>query len=104
MVYELRNYQLRMGALSTYLELAENKLLPALAEHGIKPTGFWKTEIGTLNEVVHLWAFKDLNEREEKWAKWFQDPRRVEYMKTLSQVIMSQSNKILTPTTFSQLK
>lgn len=104
MIYELRTYQLRMGALSTYLDLAENKLLPALAEHGIKPVGFWTTEIGTLNEVVHLWAYRDLNDRQQQWGKWFQDPRRTEYMKTLSQVIVSQSNKILKPTTFSGLR
>jgi hypothetical protein len=104
MIYELRTYQLRMGALPTYLDLAENKLLPALAEHGINPVGFWCTEIGTLNEVVHLWAYEDLNDRQQKWAKWFQDPRRAEYMKTLAQVIMSQNNKILKPTTFSGLK
>jgi hypothetical protein len=104
MIYELRTYQLKMGALPTYLDLAEHKLLPALAEHGIKPLGFWHTEIGTLNEVVHLWAYSDLNERQEKWAKWIQDPRRAEYMKTLTQVIFSQSNKILNPTTFSELK
>jgi hypothetical protein len=79
MIYELRTYQLRMGALPTYLDLAENKLLPALAEHGIKPVGFWTTEIGTLNEVVHLWAYKDLNDRQQQWGKWFQDPRRAEY-------------------------
>ena len=104
MIYELRTYQLKMGALPTYLELAENKLLPALAEHGIKPLGFWYTEIGTLNEVVHLWAYTDLNERQEKWGRWKEDPRRAEYMKTLSQVISTQSNKILTPTPFSELK
>ncbi len=104
MVYELRTYQLKMGALPEYLELAETKLLPALAEHGLKPVGFWHTEIGTLNEVVHLWAYEDLNERQQKWAKWKEDPRRTDYMKTLRQVIFSQSNKILTPTAFSGLK
>lgn len=104
MIYELRTYQLKMGGLPAYLELAENKLLPALAEHGLKPIGFWNTEIGTLNEVVHLWAYVDLNDRQQKWAKWKQDPKRVEFMKTLSQVIASQSNKILAPTAFSELK
>jgi len=104
MIYELRTYQLKMGALAEYLALAENKLIPALAEHGIKPVGFWYTEIGPLNEVVHLWAYGDLNERMQKWANWMQDPRRVEYLKTLSQLILSQNNKILSPTKFSGLK
>jgi hypothetical protein len=54
--------------------------------------------------VVHLWAYQDLNERQEKWAKWAADPRRPEFLKELSQIIVSQSNKILSPTAFSELK
>ena len=80
------------------------ELLPAIAEHGLKPVGFWYTEVGTLNEVVHLWAFADMNERQQKWASWGRDPRRAEILGKLRQVILSQSNKILTPTEFSELK
>jgi len=104
MIYELRTYQLKMGGVPEYLETAKTKLLPILAEHGIKPVGFWSTEIGTLNEVVHLWPFEDLNDRQQKWAKWKEDPRRIEIMAGLSPLIMSQSNKILTPAEFSGLK
>jgi hypothetical protein len=104
MIYELRTYQLRVGAVPEYLALAETKLLPALAEHGIKPVGFWYTEVGPLSEVVHLWAYGDLNERQHKWSKWAQDPRRADFMKTLSQLVVSQSNKILSPAAFSQLR
>ncbi len=104
MIYELRTYQLRMGGVPEYFEIAKTKLLPILAEHGIKPVGFWTTEIGTLNEVVHLWPFEDLNDRQQRWAKWKEDPRRVEIMTKLGQLIMSQSNKILTPAEFSGLK
>jgi len=104
MIYELRTYQSRMGGVPEYFEIAKTKLLPILAEHGIKPVGFWTTEIGTLNEVVHLWPFEDLNDRQQRWAKWKEDPRRIEIMARLSQLIMSQSNKILTPAEFSGLK
>ena len=78
MIYELRTYQLAVGGMADYLDLIRTKLLPLLAEHGIKPVGFWTTDIGTLNEVVHLWAFNDLNERQAKWGAWFKDPRRAE--------------------------
>lgn len=104
MIYELRTYQLKMGEIPQYLAIAENKLLPALSEHGLKPVGFWTTVIGTLNEVVHLWAYQDLNERQEKWSKWAEDPRRPEFMKELSRIINSQSNKILSPVAFSGLR
>jgi len=104
MIYELRTYQLKMGGIPQYLAIAENRLLHALSEHGLKPVGFWTTDIGTLNEVVHLWSYQDLNERQAKWAKWAADPRRPELLQELSRIIVSQSNKILSPTSFSQLK
>ena len=104
MIYELRTYQMKMGGIPQYLAIAENRLLPVLSEHGLKPVGFWTTDIGTLNEVVHLWAYQDLNERQAKWANWSKDPRRPEFLKELSMIIVSQSNKILSPTSFSKLR
>jgi hypothetical protein len=104
MIYELRTYQLKVGALPQYLEIAKTRLLPILAEYGIKPVGFWYTEIGTLNELVHLWAYTDLTDRQQKWARWRKDPRRAEILGELGQLILTQSNKILTPTDFSELK
>ena len=53
---------------------------------------------------MHLWAFNDLNERQAKWAAWFKDPRRIEILPRLRAAVVSQSNKILSPTEFSQLK
>ena len=64
MLYELRTYQLAVGGLPEYLEVARTKILPGVAEYWLKPVGFWHTEIGPLNEVVHLWAYADLNERQ----------------------------------------
>lgn len=104
MIYELRTYQLNMGCVPAYLELARSELLPAIAVHGLKPVGFWFTEIGPLNEVVHLWAYEDLNERQRRWRAWAQDPRRAEIAPKLRQYIATQTNKILSPTEFSPLK
>ncbi len=104
MIYELRTYQLAVGRLPEYLEVARTMILPAVAEYGLRPLGFWFTEVGPLNEVVHLWAYADLNERQEKWGKWARDPRRTEIMKRLQGVIVSQSNKILSPTDFSPMQ
>ena len=104
MIYELRTYQLVVGGLPDYLEVARTKILPCIAEYGLKPVGFWYTEMGQLNEVVHLWAYNDLNERQEKWGKWARDPRRTEVIGKLRSIVVSQSNKILSPTDFSAMK
>lgn len=102
MIYELRTYQLAPGKLPEYLAAVKTEVLPLVAEHGLKPLGFWYTEIGTLNEVVHLWPYSDLNDRQQKWASLARDPRRSEILGKLP--IVSQNNKILTPADFSELK
>jgi hypothetical protein len=104
MIYELRTYQLAFGGLAEYLEVAKTMIIPALAEHGLKPVGFWYSEIGTLNEVVHLWAYADLNERQRGWGAWAKDPRRANVAAKLRGVVVHQSNKIMSPTEFSTLK
>jgi hypothetical protein len=104
MIYELRTYTLVLGGVPQYEEITKNELLPILADHGLKPVGYWHTEIGPLNELVHLWAYKDLNERQQKWAAWGRDPRRAAIVPRLRALIVSQSNKILTPAEFSELK
>ena len=104
MIYELRTYQLVVGGVPDYLEVAKTKILPCVAEHGLKPVGFWYTEAGDLNQVVHLWAYNDLNERQEKWGKWAKDSRRAEVIAKLRTIVVHQSNKFLTPTDFSAMK
>ena len=36
--------------------------------------GLWQTQIAQLNEVVHLWVYRDLNERAAARAKRGEDP------------------------------
>ena len=78
--------------------------LPLIVMLRPREGGFWYSEAGDLNQVVHLWAYNDLNERQEKWGKWAKDPRRAEVMKKLRGVILHQSNKFLSPTEFSPMK
>jgi len=104
MIYELRTYQIAIGALPEFLEMVKKERLPVLAEHGLKPLGFWYTETGTLSEVVHLWAYADLNERQQKWGKDQRDPRTGALIKRIAPLIVSMSTKILSPTEFSAMK
>ena len=63
MIYGMRTYQLAVGKLAEYPDVAKTRILPSVAEYGLKPSAFLHPEVGQQNEVVHLWAYKDLNER-----------------------------------------
>src|SRR5947207_1134984 len=61
MIYEIRTYRIAPGSLAEvekrYAEAYEYR------KKSSELTAFWHTEIGPLNEIVHVWGYKDLAER-----------------------------------------
>jgi hypothetical protein len=62
MIYEVRTYRLNPGSLAEVVKLfgegyEHRKAFSELA-------AFWYTEIGPLNEIVHVWPYADLAERD----------------------------------------
>ncbi len=63
MIYEVRTYTMKPG---TVAEFEENfgKALPA--RETVSPLGaFWHTDIGPLNQVIHVWPYESMEHREE---------------------------------------
>jgi hypothetical protein len=61
MIFEMRTYLLKPGTVpkadAAFAErIAERVKLSPLA-------GFWRSEVGTLNQIIHVWPYKDMNER-----------------------------------------
>lgn len=61
MIHELRTYTLKSGAAPGY-EKVFGERLPHREKHS-KLGGFWHTEVGPLNQVIHLWPYDDLKHR-----------------------------------------
>ncbi len=96
MIHELRTYTLVPGTQAQYLKLSSEVGRKARGDKYGKLEGFWSTEFGTLNQVVHLWSFESLNERErlrgelarnEEWTKG--------YLPQIRPMLLAQENKIL---------
>ena len=64
MIHELRTYTLQPGTQAKYLQLSGEVGRKIRGDQSGKQEGYWFTEFGTLNQVVHLWSFDDLNERD----------------------------------------
>src|SRR6516165_5388937 len=74
MIYEIRTYTLRTGAVPEFEERYE-KRLPARLKHS--PLGaFWHTEFGPLNQVVHVYPYDDLQHRTRVRSPRAKNPKR----------------------------
>ena len=61
MIYEVRTYTLKTGAVAEFEErFAKRK--PVREKHS-KLGAFWHTDFGPLNQVVHAWPYDDLQHR-----------------------------------------
>src|SRR2546430_15257829 len=58
-LYELRTYTLRVGAMSEAVKLYQELGFPALQKGGQdkKLVGYFQSDTGTINQLVHLWKF-----------------------------------------------
>lgn len=61
MIYEVRTYVLKPGSVATF----EENFAAALPhrEKYSKLGAFWHTEIGPLNQVIHVWPYESVEER-----------------------------------------
>jgi NIPSNAP len=101
MIVEERVYSLKVGATREYLRIyAEEGLEPQRRILG-RMVGFFTTEVGTLHQVVHLWAYRDLDERERRRAQLAEDEGWRSFLARTRPLIERQKNRILRPAPFS---
>lgn len=104
MIVELRTYQIQPGKIKIWLDHYEKAGLPLQLRYLGKLVGFFVGEIGTINQVKHLWAYDSLADREKRRTLLFEDGDWQEYRRNIPAVVIAQSNEILTPTAFSPLR
>ena len=63
MIYEVRTYTLKPGTVPEFESRFEQR--HPHREKYSKLGAFWHTEMGPLNQVIHIWEYDDLQHREE---------------------------------------
>ncbi len=101
MIYEHRTYTVQHGTMDEYLERYEKFALPIQLKHLGRLLGFFVSEIGPLNQVIHIWAYDSLADREKRRANLDADPLWAAFKETNKGSFTQQEVKILKPTSFS---
>ena len=104
MIVEERTYTLAPGKAKEWLDFYEKVGWPVQQRHLGRCIGFFVSEIGTLNQIVHLWAYDDLAHRERARAAMVLDPEWATFVKGTPSVVLAQEARILKPVPFSPLQ
>ena len=100
-LFEIRSYTLAPGALPGMMERWAGKIDERVKLSPL--VGAWYSEFGALNKWVHIWAYKDANERQriraEAVARGIWPPGGA-----ASGLVLKQENKLVMPASFSPLR
>ncbi len=105
MIVDHRIYTLHPGRMADALALLEAEALPIQRRYLGDPLGYFQTEIGPLNRLVHLWGYASLADREARRAAMLADPAwtRLKQRTAALAAVQQQENWILTPLPFSPI-
>lgn len=101
MIVELRTYTFAPGQLGPFLALYEAEGLAVQRRVLGRMLGYYTTEAGMLNQVVHLWGYDSFEDRLARRAALGQDPGWRAYLAKALPMMQTQESKVLLPTGFS---
>lgn len=101
MILEQRTYTLQPGKVQEFLAIVEEYGLPVL-----KPTlgnlvGYFYTDVGTINKVVHYWAYESQADREVRREKLEAMPEFIDFAGRVRPLMQTMESVILKPASFN---
>ena len=95
MYVEERMYTLHPGTAAEYLKHYQNEGMKVQLRHLPHMVGYYFTEIGTLNMIIHMWAYDSLDQREKCRAAMGADPDWQEYLKKIRPLMKRQESRVM---------
>jgi hypothetical protein len=104
MIVEKRTYTLYPGKVSDYMKIYQAEGLAIQTRILPRMVGWFYSELGELNQIVHRWGYEDLNERERKRKELAADPGWQAYGAKIRPLILRQESQILLPAPWSPVR
>lgn len=98
-VYEQRTYTLHAGKMRELADLYTDVAWPLFQRRGYDAhlVGYFTVDVGTLNQLVHMWRFTDDADRRAFWAQLYADDEFMEFARALRPLVLRQENTLLLP-------
>ena len=100
MFVDERIYTLHAGQVSVFLKLHEEEAMECQVEILGKMVGYYYTDIGPLNQIVHMWGYDSLDDRFARRKLLQASPVWQAYAKKMRPLVVNVENKLLVPAPF----
>ena len=95
MFVEERMYTLRPGTAPEYLRHYTEHGMKVQLKHLPHLVGYYFTEVGGLNMIVHMWAYESLDQRDRCRAAMSADPEWQAYLTKIRPLMDRQETRIM---------
>jgi hypothetical protein len=104
MILDERTYAIHPQYVKEYLAIYVAEGMALQISHLGDLVGWFTTDAGVVNEVVHMWRYADMGDRERRRAAMDADPAWQVFRNRTSHFVQSMRSRILRPTDFSPMR
>ena len=104
MILDERTYTIKPEHVRDYLRLYVEEGMALQVGHLGHLVGWFTTDSGVVNQVVHMWRFANAGDRERRRAAMEADPAWQAFRAKTSSFVTEMRSRILRPTSFSPMQ
>ena len=104
MIIEMRTYTIKPGELHNFINIYDKEIRQIHTKVLGNQIGFFYTEIGNVNEVVHLYGYDSFEDRQSRREILSKSPEFLAYIGKVKSLIVDMKNQLMTPASFSNIK
>jgi hypothetical protein len=104
MLYEYRRYKAAPGKMPALNQRFEDVTLGLFEKHGMKPTGFWNSLVGSTEELHYILEWESADQFASAWMDFVQDPAWGEAVASSEKdgpLLVTAENQLWFPTSYS---
>lgn len=92
---EMRRYRLGVGGPPKWKQLYREYGYETQRKYLGEPVGYYLTEVGGINEVIHMWRYDSMEDRATRRAALYADPAWGEFISRAAELVETQETAFL---------
>lgn len=104
MIFEHRTYTLAAGRVPDFVKIYQEYGAPVQLPILGNLIAVFTTEVGPLNQVIHIWGYDSMEDRARRRAELARHPDWGKYLERALPLMQAMENKLLTALPWSPIK